>query len=725
MKPIGSRIQLKNLNRMSKRFLLLVLIAVVPWGIMSFSTPFRDAELQRANGNYHAALLQYEKALAKKPNKADKAYILFQMAECQRNLMEWNDALKYYDKAVKAGYPDDVIYLRRADAKRYKGDYAGALEDYKEYQKRVPSDPAGKIGEQSCELATQWEQESLSCENPWVVKNVADLNTKDHDFSPAWSDKKHKGLLISSKRPGQTGTKLDPISGNLYCDVFTASPSKTGKWSTPTGITGINTSDANEGSPIISKNGNKMFFTRCGQAKKEIITCKIYSADKSGNGWNNIQLVDFGLDAATLDSFNFRHPALSANGEVMVFSSDLPGSRHADLWLSVYDSKTRKWGKPVQLGPEINTDAREGFPYIHEDGTLYFASDGHPGMGGLDIFSATKSASEWKWSGTTNMKYPLNSSADDLGLIMSADKRSGYLTSSRQGTKGGDDIWSFGIIDSLCPMMINGQVNCEKYGVPVEDALVHIVGNDGSSFDIITDATGAFSFKAKKGTQYVITAEGKDAHSAKADHYFNLPEDQKLKVAAPDECPCVAAIGCKLKPVDPIEIKFPAVLYEYNSDLLTEASKDSLDFLFKLLTDNPTMVIELGSHTDCRGSADYNRDLAQRRAQSCVNYLIEKGIPRERIVAKGYGEDQPFRLDENTPLSEAWIKKQPHDKQEYYHSLNRRTVFRVLNYNYVPKGSQGNLDKPKPIVRKGFFDASDSTWTGGELIEEEVPEKDE
>jgi tetratricopeptide (TPR) repeat protein len=158
MKPIGSRIQLKKLNRMSKRFFFLVLIAIIPLGIMSFSTPFRDAELQRANGNYHAAMLQYEKALAKKPNKADKAYILFQMAECSRNLMEWEQALKYYDRAVKAGYPDDIVYLRRADAKRYKGDYAGALEDYKEYQVRAPSDPAGKVGEESCELATQWVQ---------------------------------------------------------------------------------------------------------------------------------------------------------------------------------------------------------------------------------------------------------------------------------------------------------------------------------------------------------------------------------------------------------------------------------------------------------------------------------------------------------------------------------------------------------------------------------------
>lgn len=709
-----------------KRVLLLVLIAIIPLGIMSFNAPLRDAEHERENGNYYAALQQYEKALAKKPNKADKAYILFQMAECNRVLLDWTQALKYYDRAIKAGYPDDIIYLRRADAKRYEGDYDGALQDYQEYQKRVPSDPAGKIGEESCLLATRWMQDLGTCESPWLVKNENDLNTRDHDFSPAWADKKHKGIFISSKRPGQTGLKVDPITGNLFCDLFVSTPSKLGQWSVPTSVQGVNTGDANEGSPVLTKNGNKMYFTRCGQERKTVVTCKIYSADKSGNGWNNVNVVDFGLEAATLDSFNFRHPAVSADGQVMVFSSDLPGSRHADLWMSTYDTKAKKWGKPVQLGSEINTDGREGFPYIHDDGTLYFASDGHAGMGGLDIFSAEKSnANSWSWKNVSNMKAPLNSSADDFGLIMASDKRSGYLTSSRKGTKGGDDIWSFMIDPSVCPMTINGTILDRINYVPVENALVHITGTDGSRFDLLTDAAGKYGFKAKSNTHYSITVDGKDAHSTSAQSYFNLPADRKIEVDAPSECPCIHERRDSIDPIYPDEIRFPAVLYEYNSDKLTETSKDSLDYLYKLLTDNPSMVIELGSHTDCRGSATYNRDLAQRRAQACVNYLVnEKGIPRERIVAKGYGEDQPFRLDANTPLTEKWINAQPKDKQEYYHCLNRRTVFRVLNYNFVPKGSQGTLNKPKPIIRKGFFDASDTIWSGGDVIED-APEKDE
>lgn len=695
---------------------------------MSFNTPLRDAERERELGNYHAALTQYDKALGKKPNKNDKAYIYYQKGECFRILTEWNEALRCYDKAIRAGYENDLVYLRRADARRYKGDYVGALSDYEEYQRRVPNDPAGKLGIQSCELSVKWMQEKSSCESPWIIKNESELNTRDHDFSPAWSDKKHKAIFVSSKRPGQSGSHIDPISGNLYCDVFEAKQSKTGSWSVPSTVVGdVNSNDANEGSPVITKNGNRMYFTRCGQVKKTSVTCKIFSAEKSGTGWNQAKLVDFGLDATTLDSFNFRHPAISADGQVMVFSSDMTGSRGSDLWMSLWNAKSKSWSKPSRLGNEINTNGKEAFPYIHDDGMLYFASDGHPGMGGLDIFSATRtSANEWKWSSIENLKYPLNSSADDFGIIFSPNKRSGYLTSSREGTKGGDDIWSFAIDPAVCPMRIDGTITDGKYNVPVENALVHIAGTDGSRFDLLSDSSGYYGFKAKENTSYTITVEGQHAFSSKADAYFNLPETEKITVMAPVTCPCIETVRCTIPPVDPIEIKFPAVLYAYDSDQLTDGSKDSLNFLYRLLIDNPTMIIELGSHTDCRGSANYNRDLSQRRAQSCVNYLVsEKGIPRERIVAKGYGESQPFRWNGTIPLTEKYISEQPREKQDFYHALNRRTVFRVVSYDYHPKGQSIEFQRAKPvIVKKGYFDASDSIWDGGELIGEEAKDKE-
>lgn len=713
-----------------KRLLFYALMLIVPLGLMSFNSPLREAEHEHECGNYSIALAKYEAALTKKPNKADKAYIYFQMAECHRAMLNPDAAFKYYDKAIKGGYPNDEVYLRRADMYRYQGKYDLALADYEEYQRRVPSDPAGATGIESCNLATKWklgETDSDCSSSWWIIKNEAELNSRDLDFCPSWADKKRTGIIYTSKRPGQTGSKVDPISGMMYCDIFESRKSKNQQWSAPAPVNGdVNTAQSNEGATVINKSGNKMFFTRCDQAKNTIVTCKIYSADKQGTGWSKSTMIDFSLDAAVLDSFNFRHPALSANGDVMVFSSDMTGSKGQDLWMSVYDNRAKKWGKPTRLSNDVNTDGREGFPYLHEDGTLYFASDGHAGMGGLDIFTASKSATEWKWNTTENMKYPMNSSSDDFGLIMAADKRSGYMTSSREGTKGGDDIWSFSVDPLVCPMMIEGTVKDSKCACPVENALVHVSGTDGSRFDLLTDSLGEYSFKAKKEIVYTMTVEGKNAHSASADSYFNLPEAQKMTATVPLECPCLTIVRCTIDPVLPNEIRFPAVLYPYNSAELVDGSTDSLDFLYRLLMDNPTMVIELGSHTDARGSATYNKDLSQRRAQSCVDYLVKvKGIPRERIMAKGYGESAPSYLDKNTQLTEEWIKKQPKDKQEYYHQLNRRTVFRVLSYDYTPKGQTGNLEKPTPpIIRKGFFDASDATWEGGEIIEE-TPEKDE
>jgi peptidoglycan-associated lipoprotein len=731
MKPNGSRVPKKTFTQKSKRILFYTLILIVPFGMMAFNPPLRDAEHERARGNYYAAIENYDKALGQKMNKSDRAYVFFQRAECKRLTLNWQGALKDYDKAIKSGYQNDIAFLRRADAYRYIGRYDLALADYEEYQKRVPNDPAGANGIASCELATKWQLGANGqgdCNSSWwTVKNEAELNTRDMEFCPSWSDKKHTSLFITSKRAGQTGSKIDPVTGLLYCDIFESRKSKNASWSIPQPIAGdVNTAQGNEGATVINKSGNKMYFTRCDQAKNKEVTCKIFSADKQGNGWSKSTVVDFSLDAAVLDSFNFRHPALSANGEVMIFSSDLTGSKGLDLWMSVYDNKTKKWGKPTRLGNDVNTDGKEAFPYIHEDGTLYFASDGHPGMGGLDIFSATKDANAWSWRSTENMKYPLNSSADDFGLIMAPDKRSGYLTSSREGTKGGDDIWSFAVSETLCPMKMTGKVVDQKNKIPVENATVHVKGSDGSMFDLLTNADGSYGFKMKLHTSYEISIEGKSGHSSMAEAYFNLPSNENPKFDSPDGCPCTVDIVDSIIPIEPKEIKFPAVLYEYNSAALTGGSTDSLDYLYRLLMDNPTLVIELGSHTDCRGNDNYNRELSQRRAQACVDYLVKtKGIPRERIVAKGYGESQPFYLDSTTVLKEDWIKKQPKDKQEYYHQLNRRTVFRVLNYNYAPKGQTGDLPKEKPpVVKKGFFDASEATWEGGEIIEE-TPEKDD
>ncbi|HET6990411.1 MAG TPA: OmpA family protein, partial [Bacteroidia bacterium] len=617
---------------------------------------------------------------------------------------QWDPAKICYTKAINAKYPNDKARLYLAQMHQMKGEYQDAIDDFKIYQSLVPSDSAAAVGIKACTLALDWLNEP----NRWKVTNEAQLNSKSNDFCPTFSNKKHNALVFSSKRPGQTGAKIDPISGGLYSDLFEAMIDNKGKWSTPAAIPGeVNMPFSNDGASCITKGGNHIFFTKCGQKKKKFVTCKIYYAEKQGNVWGTPVLVDFGLDAATLDSFNFRHPAVSVNEDVMVFSSDMTGTtggNHSDLWISTFDKKTHTWGKPVNMGSKFNTDQREGFPYIAEDGSLYFSSDGLGGMGGLDIYRAEKtSATKWEWGTPENMKSPINSPADDFGICFDGKQQKGYLTSNREGTKGADDIWRF--YWEIYHPLIDGKIfDCANGEVPVKNALVELVGNDGSTARTFTDEQGQYEFKLKENVNYILNVLGDSASSVKAQSYFSLPENEKGKLTTigMTENKTFTYDFC-LPPVKIEDVTLPAVLYDLDLATLRPQSKDSLNFLYQILIDNPNFVIELDAHTDCRGSADHNRTLAQNRAQSCVDYLISKGIAKDRLIAKGFGEDKPL-VWKGVVLTEKYINSRPEKEREALHQLNRRTTFRVIRTNYVdPKApARGPI---APInVKKGYFD---------------------
>ncbi len=690
-----------------KRIRLFSILILLPF-VLAAQNNLREADQQFASQQYFGALQYYKAAISKNISKSEKARDLFQQAECYRMMSDWNMAKVYYDKAIQAKFPDDRAHLFLAQAHQMSGEYSEALEEFNKYKILVPSDPAADIGIKACTVSLDWIGEP----NRWHVENEAQLNSKANDFCPAFSNRKHNALIFSSKRAGQTGNKIDPVSGGLYSDLFEAIVDNKGKWSTPATVQGdVNMPSANDGASCITKNGNHIFYTKCGQKKKKMVTCKIYFAEKLGNKWGTPVLVDFGLDQATLDSFNFRHPAVSVNEDVMVFSSDMSGTtggEHSDLWISTFDKKTKTWSKPVNMGNKINTAAREGFPYIAEDGSLYFSSDGHPGMGGLDIYRAPKLAGkDWAWGTPENMKSPINSPADDFGIVFDGKKQKGYLTSNRQGSKGADDIWRF-YYEIYYPPLIILVHDCEN-SIGIKNALVEVVGNDGSMQRKYSDNEGQCSFSLKENVNYSVNVLGDSANSTKANAYFSLPEKEKGNVTTfgMTENKTFKFDFC-LPPLKTIDIPFPAVLYDVDKATLRPESKDSLNFLYQILIDNPNLVIELDAHTDCRGSAEHNRDLAQRRAQACVDYLVnEKGISKDRLQAKGFGEDRPLKLPNGTVLTEKYINTQKTKaEQEVLHQLNRRTIFRVVRTNYVdpktpPRGPISPIN-----VKKGYFDES-------------------
>ena len=665
-----------------------------------------DAKKAFESGEYFNSIELYKKAYTKAKKKDEKAHIIFQTAECYRMIGDSKQAEAWYTKAIKANYSDTKAILYLANAKKAQEKYNEALIEYKNYSKANPSDPKGENGAKSCELAQKWKDHPTR----YKVENMVQINSKDPDFAPCYADKKYNRLYFTSMRPGCTGSSEDPTLGQNYSDIFETAMDKNMKWSTPTPLAGpVNTKD-NEGNCAVTKKGDMMFFTRCIAESKKVTFNQLWSSQKKGTSWGEPEKLSF-----CLDSFKYAAPSISADGTTLFFCSNMPGTLGGlDIWYSKYDKKNKSWGKPVNLGSNINTTGDEVWPFIHDDGTLYFSSDGQLGMGGFDIFKAEKKGED-QWANVTNLKYPINSAADDFGIIFEGKKERGYLSSNREGTKGADDIWSF----VLPPIIftLDGIVTDCKFKEPVPGVTIKLVGSDGSSVEQKTDKAGHYMFAdngqdrfINTNTTYQITTDvGKDVKTDEAkDGFFNSSEKAKESTVGEEIGKAFKHDFC-LKPIER-EVRFPDVLYDLGKYDLRPESKDSLDFLFQTLTDNPTFVIELSSHTDYR-DPKINQQLSEERAKSCVDYLITKGIPAERMVPKGYAESRPIVLDtakklpsgkiipKGTTLTQKWIDanvplSKNKEDYEFVMQLNRRTVFSVLSKDYV------NPNAPKEVPKK-------------------------
>ncbi|MCE3279502.1 MAG: ompA 2 [Bacteroidetes bacterium] len=643
----------------------------------------KDADKAFDNREYFNAIELYKKAYTKIKKKDEKARNIFMTAECYRMINDNKQAEAWYIKAIKANYPDPKATLYLADAKKAQEKYNEALIEYNNYKKQMPSDPRGEDGAKACELAQKWKDAPTR----YKVDNMAQINTKDPDFCPMFADKKYNRIYFTSMRPGVAGSDIDPTLGELFSDIFETVMDKNGKWATPTALPApVNTKD-NEGLSAMTKKGDLMVFTRCLVAKNKEMFNQLWSAPKKGNTWGEPTKIAF-----CVDSLKYAAPSLSADGLTLFFASNMPGGQgENDIWYSKYDKKGAKWGTPVNLGPGINTAGNDVFPFIHEDGTLYFSSNGHLGMGGLDIFRAEKKGED-QWANVTNMKFPINSAGDDFGIVFEGKKERGILSSNREGTKGADDLYQF----VLPPLLftIEGDITDCKFKETIPGVTVKLVGSDGSSVETKTDAAGHYKF-AENGTaryvnpntSYIITASvSNDVKTAQAPQGFLSSSDKaKETTVGVEEAKTFKHDFC-LVPIERF-IRFPDVLYDLGKADLRPESKDSLDFLYQTLLDNPTFVIELSSHTDFRGSDVANQKLSEARAKSCVDYLISKGINPARLKAKGYGEKAPLEVKDSEgklmyTLSEAYINKttkgKPKEEFEALMQKNRRTMLRKI-----------------------------------------------
>ena len=691
-------------------------------------------------GDYFDAATLYKKAFTKEKNKVKKAEIIFKVAESYRMTNDYNNQEVWYAKAIKANYKDPSAILFYADALKMNGKYDEAIVQYTNYQKAKPADARGGNGIETCEEAQKWKDKP----SRYRLANVAAINTKYSDFGASYSNKDHRHIIFSSARQEAIGKNNDGWTGEKFQDLFEATVDKKGKWSSPKPLLEPINSNSSEGGLTLDSKFEEMYFTRCETEKAKIGICEILYTKRKSETWEEPKPV-----VLVPDSFTAGHPSLSADMQTLYFSSDMAGGFGGkDIWISKWDKENKKWTMPANAGEKINTDQDEMFPTVASDGTLYFSSKGHVGMGGLDIFMAKQNNGVFEVA--ENLKYPINSSHDDFSFMIDDNTGDrGFLSSDREGGKGSDDIYSW-----LLPPLIftvSGKVQDAETKVNMEGTTIELFGSDGTSVSYKTDKTGTFKFDLKPETSYKISASMSDYLNKYYEvstlgleqskdfigdfnfallSYENSPQriqkeidaqvtslenqknqelkdkklnDEQKKVIEEKyqkETEKIKALAANRSTKKAIEL--PEVYYDVAKWDLRPESRKALDGLIQILNENPTIVIELGSHTDSRPIPMTNDTLSQHRAESVVEYLMSKGIDKERLKAVGYGQRDPRILLKNTGsfkagdiLDDNFIDKLKNNKtKEEAHQLNRRTEFKVLRTNYIK--DQSSIDNINP-----------------------------
>ncbi len=641
----------------------------------------QNAKLQRADvlfkaGAYYEAIDIYKNELDKiQQNKVELAKYFNKIATCYRLIGNARQAELWYQKAILRNCTDPKAFYYYAEMLKMAEKYDLALENYQKYKQLVPNDKLADVGIRSCELAKQW----IATPSGYELTNVRSVNTKQSEYSPVYGNEDYSSLFFTSSRTGATGGKVSSATGEFFSDIFFTERDSKGIWSDPKPIDASINTAFDEGTCSFSSDFNTLLFTRCRVSKREKLGCEILSSKKSEGGWLAPEVIKI-----TSDSMIVAHPSLSNDGLTLYFASNIPGGFGGiDIWKVTRASSTDSWGEPINAGGDINTSGNDMFPFIHSDGTLYFSSDGQPGIGGLDIFRA-KPNDKNGWN-VENMRFPVNSPSDDFGIIFEKDREAGYFSSRRAGGRGADDIYFF----YLPPIIFNmiGQVNDDKTSKPIDQSTVKLVGSDGLISTVQTSADGSFKFMLNPNTDYVVVA-------SKKGYLNNKSKETTRGINQSKDFTATIALTSTEKPIE-----LPNIFYDYDRWELRPESMTALDRLVEILNDNPNITIELGSHTDSRGSLEYNYELSQKRAQSVVNYLIEKGVAADRLKAKGYAQSQPkvadAQLAAQYPFMVTGIALDPkvidaldNDKKEIVYQISRRTEFKVLRTDYKVSGKE-------------------------------------
>lgn len=660
------------MNKKITPYILLFLTALLLFSCKS--AKLSDAEEKQRIGEYFEAAAIYRKVYTKtSPQKRDlRGYIAYRMAECNRLINNTPRATSAYMNALRYDYPDSIVSLRLGQMYQKSGKYMDAIRHYNDFLLLNPESQLALNGIKGSELASQWKQ------NPsrYIVKRMEKFNSRRGEFSPMLYGEKYDQLYFTSSRTPKGANKdkdetISAITGQRNNDFFLVKQDEQGNWLAPVELEDEVNTEFDEGTPSFSKDGNTMYYTYCAQDPEGPRTSEIYVSTRSSAKWGKGTRASIVKDSVTA----LGHPAVSPDGKYLYYVSDAVGGFGGK---DIFRSRLvgNDFGPMENLGPDINTPGDEMFPYVRDSVTLYFASNGHPGMGGLDLFKATQD-STGKWH-VENLKAPINSMGDDFGITFEGDKEKGFFSSNRNDARGYDHLYSFEL--PVITIFIEGIVSDVDEN-PIEDATVRIVGKDGLNEKVLAKKDGTYRVELERDIRYVMMASARG--------YLN--QNFELKTG-PEEKNETYIVDFYLSPISkPVVIE--NIFYDFDKATLRPESQKALDEMIKMLNDNPNVTIELGAHTDRKGSDQYNERLAQRRAQSVVDYLIVGGIEKERLEAKGYGESVPKVinkkmaknydfLNEGDVLTEEFILTLTPEQQEIADQINRRTEFKVLRTNY-------------------------------------------
>ena len=646
----------------------------------------KKAEKFMAIGEYYDAASQYKQAYSKTPPKerARRGLIAGKMAVCYRKINSTPKAVAAYRNMVRYNKAtvDDRLELGRQLLKN--GDYKQAAEQFRVVLDSMPDNVLARNGLLSAQQAPAWKKQG----SRYTVKRMDVFNSRRAEYSPMLSGDQFDQLYFTSTRNDATGDELSGITGTKNGDIFVSQKDDKGKWSKPEVVNGGLNTEADEGASCLSPDQREMYLTQCVTDPSYPRYAQIVKSNRSDAAWGKASSVELTKDTLSC----FAHPAVSPDGQWLYFVSDMPGGKGGiDIWRVRITSAG--YGGVENLGEPINTPGNEMFPTFRPNGDLYFSSDGHPGMGGLDIFIAHPDK-----TGRYVLEhpgYPLNSQGDDFGMTFEGVKNRGFFSSNRNDGRGWDHIYSF--VNPEIVQSVKGWVY-EQEGYELPAAQVYMIGSDGTNLKLGVKSDGSFEKELTPGVEYMFLATCKG--------FLNHKEELKV-VPMNDSHEYVLQF-----PLASITapVLIDNIFYDFNKATLRPESQTALDELVKLLNENPNVTIELSSHCDYKGSSAYNKLLAQRRAESVVNYLVDKGIARDRLSPVGYGKEKPKTirkkltekltwLKEGDVLTEEFIKKLDPEKQAICNQLNRRTEFIVLRTTYGLLDENGQL-KPKAKTAK-------------------------